>query len=224
MRVKPIADGFLTPSFGYNPAVIAAWDGYGATPTAKHEFRRPCRRNCWMLADRLQYWPRSVVAPIRPSAPRLAERNARIDVTIEASPGRGRHTLTIRCVRAVAGNADTPALDTIGIIRGCRTGAGYRGGTGRRQNQRYQHRVAHEFTSCVLVQPASPQVQTIPSDQGSGRAYSTCTPAALTTFSHFSVSATIIAPKASGVPISGSPPRSIRRALIAGSASTTLIS
>src|SRR6266568_3055941 len=81
----------------------------------------------------LQQQSRSVVAPIRPSAPRLAKRNARIDVTIEASPGRGRHTLTIRCVRAVAGNADTPALDTIGIIdRGRRTGAGYRGGTGRR--------------------------------------------------------------------------------------------
>src|SRR5882757_4658950 len=79
----------------------------------------------------------SVVASIGPSAPRLAKRNARIDVTIEASPGRGRQTLTIKCVRAVAENADTPALDTIGIIdRGCRTGAGYRGGTGRRQNQR----------------------------------------------------------------------------------------
>src|SRR6266403_2132349 len=53
---------------------------------------------------------------------------------------------------------------------------------------------------------------------------STCTPAALTTFSHFSVSATIILPKASGGPISGSPPRSISFALIAGSASTALIS
>src|SRR6266436_9621407 len=53
---------------------------------------------------------------------------------------------------------------------------------------------------------------------------STWTPAALTTFSHFSVSATIILPKASGGPISGSPPRSISLALIAGSASTALIS
>src|SRR6185436_2524849 len=40
------------------------------------------------------------------------------------------------------------------------------------------------------------------------------------TFFHLSVSATIISPKASGVPISGSPPRSTSRALIVGSAST----
>ena len=44
----------------------------------------------------------------------------------------------------------------------------------------------------------------MPCQVGSGGPYSTFAPENLTTFSHFSVSAAIIAPKASGVPISGS--------------------
>src|ERR1700682_3683720 len=121
------------------------WFSIGATNESQATRWRGWLRRCApsnatippdMPTELLDACRQASVVPIRPSARRLAKRNARIDVAIETPTGCGRHALTIRCVRAVAGNADTPALDTIGIIdRGRGTGAGYRGGTGRHQNQ-----------------------------------------------------------------------------------------
>ena len=69
-------------------------------------------------------------------------------------------------------------------------------------------------SSAAMASPAAPDI--ISDQRRIGAAlpapvYSTLIPANLTTFSHFSVSAAIIAPKSSGVAISGSPPSSIRR-------------
>jgi hypothetical protein len=72
------------------------------------------------------------VIPINPAATLLAKRDARIDIAIDASARGGGHAFGIGPVGAIARNAPTTALDAIRIIeRGRRTGAGYRGGTGR---------------------------------------------------------------------------------------------
>src|SRR6267142_496302 len=75
-----------------------------------------------------------IIIRIRPAGPRSPKRDAGIDVTIDVAPGRGRHAFGIGPVRAVARNANTPALNAIRIInRGGRTGAGHRGSPGRQQ-------------------------------------------------------------------------------------------
>jgi len=83
--------------------------------------------------DRDGNWPRVSIIPVGPPTPRLLiQGGARIDVAVEVAPRRARHALGIGLVGAVAWNADTPALRTIGVIvsRGGRR-AGHRGGASR---------------------------------------------------------------------------------------------
>src|SRR5260370_809506 len=156
-----------------------------------------------------------------------AECDAWIDVAVDASPGGGRDAFRIGTVRAIAGNSPTPTLDAPGIIdRGGRTRVGYRGSSGCQQGQHGQHCIAHDLVSSASAAAGvlrltlkRCRLRNVPA-----ALYSTFMPANSATFFHFSVSATIIAPKASGGPTSGSPPSSIRRVLIAGSANTVLIS
>src|ERR1700726_1767845 len=170
---------------------------------------------------------RASIIPIIPAAGAglPVEGDARIDVAIISTPGRARHALGIGLIRAVAGGPEIPALHAPGIIVGGGGTGARQGGAARRQYGQHGHcRIAHDRSSPHKT-VASPRLK---NEAAIGRfrrpPHSTCAPANLTTFSHFSVSAAIIAPKASGVEISGSPPSSVRRFFISGSASTALTS
>src|ERR1700730_5958133 len=170
---------------------------------------------------------RASIIPIIPAAGAglPVEGDARSDVAIISTPGRTCHALGICLIRAVAGGPEIPALHAPGIIVGGGGAGARQGGAARRQYGQHGHcRIAHDRSS-------PHKNRGVASHEKRGRPWkvpppphSTCAPANLTTFSHFSVSAAIIAPKASGVEISGSPPSSVRRFFISGSASTALTS
>src|SRR5258708_40101201 len=91
---------------------------------------------------------RDLIIPVVPAARRATIREARIDVAIAAPAGDARQALAIGAARAGARIAPTAALKAIGIIvRGRSTGAGYRRGARRQDNQYCQHRIPHEFVS-----------------------------------------------------------------------------
>src|SRR5260370_40926894 len=95
---------------------------------------------------------RASIIPIGPPTPLAPERDAGIDVAIDAAAGRGRHALGIGPVRAVARNSPAPALDAIGIIdRGGGRGAGYRGGSARQQDQHRPLLIVHDLVSSASL-------------------------------------------------------------------------
>src|SRR5450759_5245336 len=190
----------------------------------EHDLRANAFRVCREGKPVPTFPDHALIVPIKPPAPLPLKCDTWIDVAINPSSGGGRHAFRIGPVGAIARNAPTPTLDAPGIVdRDRRRGAGQSGSAGRQQGQYRQHRIAHDLVSsartCLASRSKRCRLKKVPN-----AGYSTCAPADLTTFSHFSVSAAIILPKASGVEISGSPPRSIRRALMVGSASTALIS
>src|SRR6476659_4336899 len=178
--------------------------------------------------------PRATVRP-RLRLRRLAIGHHWIGPAVQQAAGDAGLALLIGAVGTFAGIVIRAALGAPGVVAGRRGRDGDEAGKDRRaQRQQRQLRLAHDpdsslhraryapciirFRRAVLFQingtkyaRKKPCQAAGLQSQGSQDRYSTFRPANSTTFFHFSVSALISSPNASGVCTRGSPPSSTSR-------------